>query len=164
MKNYCITCIASLLFLGGRTTHSKFKIPLDFFENNTCSIKQNTNLTHLMIQADLIIWDEEKIVLLGGDFRQILPVISRAQRHDIVHSCINKSNLWDYCKIFMLSTNMRVRDITPSGEQHMLAWEFNRWLLQLGDGKVEAKCKMEKMLHHGQKYHINILSNQLMMH
>lgn len=141
-----------------------------------CSNKQNSNLTHLMIQADLIIWDEapmanrlafealdrtlkdiigyqrlekvdqpfgEKIVLLGRDFMNIIPVISRAQRHDIVHSCINKSNLLDYCKIFMLSTNMRERererDITPSGEQHMLACIFNRWLLQLGDGKVEAK-------------------------
>jgi ATP-dependent DNA helicase PIF1 len=82
-----------------------------------------------------------KTVLLAGDFRQILPIISRGQRHDIVHSCINKSNLWDYWKIFMLSTNMRVRDTTLSGEQHMLTCEFNRWLLQLGDGKVEAKCR-----------------------
>lgn len=166
--------IASLLLPGGRTAHSKFKIPLDLFEDSTCTIKQNTNLARLMIQADLIIWDEApmtkrlafealdrtlqdiigynrpekakqpfggKTILLGGDFRQILPVISRGQRNDIVHSCINKSYLWDYCKIFMLSTSMRVRDTTPSGEQHMLACEFNKWLLQLGDGKVGAKCK-----------------------
>ncbi|XP_057740394.1 uncharacterized protein LOC130957567 [Arachis stenosperma] len=34
-----------------------------------------------------------KIVVLGGDFRQILPVIPRGSREEIVHSCINASNL-----------------------------------------------------------------------
>ncbi|CAJ2679392.1 unnamed protein product [Trifolium pratense] len=164
--------IASLLLPGGRTAHSRFQIPLDLYENSTCSIKQNTHLAQLMVQTDLIIWDEApmtkrfafealnktlqdiigykfpekkkqpfggKTILLGGDFRQILPVIPKGRRHDIVQACINNSDLWDHCKIFMLSKSMRVRDTT--GEQQASTREFNKWLLQLGDGNIETICK-----------------------
>ncbi|KAK2427093.1 ATP-dependent DNA helicase PIF1 [Trifolium repens] len=31
--------------------------------------------------------------------------------------------------------------VASSGEQHMSACEFNEWLIQIGDGKVEAKCR-----------------------
>ncbi|GKE54250.1 ATP-dependent DNA helicase PIF1-like protein, partial [Tanacetum coccineum] len=38
-------------------------------------------------------------VLLGGDFRQILLVIPKGKRSDIVHACINRSKLWKHCKV-----------------------------------------------------------------
>jgi len=38
-----------------------------------------------------------KVVVFGGDFRQILPVIPRESRSDIVHATINSSYLWDHC-------------------------------------------------------------------
>ncbi|GJS31271.1 DNA helicase PIF1, ATP-dependent [Tanacetum coccineum] len=38
-------------------------------------------------------------VLLGGDFRQILPVIPKGKRSDIVHACISRSKLWKHCKV-----------------------------------------------------------------
>lgn len=50
--------IASLLLPGGRTTHSRFVIPLELMENSTCGIKQNTHLAELMQEVRLIIWDE----------------------------------------------------------------------------------------------------------
>ncbi|GJX00670.1 ATP-dependent DNA helicase PIF1-like protein [Tanacetum coccineum] len=50
--------IAALLLPGGRTTHSRFVIPLKLLENNTCGIKQNTHLAELMQEVKLIIWDE----------------------------------------------------------------------------------------------------------
>jgi len=50
--------IASLLLLGGRTTHSKFKIPIPIFEDSTCNIHQGTQLAELLNEASLIIWDE----------------------------------------------------------------------------------------------------------
>ncbi|XP_057760810.1 uncharacterized protein LOC130981218 [Arachis stenosperma] len=34
-----------------------------------------------------------KVVVLGGDFRQILPVILKGSRHDILTSAINSSHL-----------------------------------------------------------------------
>ncbi|GKB09391.1 ATP-dependent DNA helicase PIF1-like protein [Tanacetum coccineum] len=50
--------IAALLLPGGRTTHSRFIIPLELLENSTCGIKQNTHLAELMQEVQLIIWDE----------------------------------------------------------------------------------------------------------
>ncbi|XP_057433318.1 uncharacterized protein LOC130726103 [Lotus japonicus] len=40
-----------------------------------------------------------KVVVLGGDFRQILPVISKGSRADIVGSTVTSSYLWKYCKV-----------------------------------------------------------------
>lgn len=50
--------IASLLLPGGRTAHSRFKIPLLFDEVATCRIKKGTHLARLICKADLIVWDE----------------------------------------------------------------------------------------------------------
>lgn len=50
-----------------------------------------------------------KIVVLGGDFRQILPVIPRATREDVVFATINSSKLWSYCKVLKLTKNMRLQ-------------------------------------------------------
>lgn len=41
-------------------------------------------------------------ILLGGDFRQIFPVISYGSRSEVVASCITMSKLWNLCKIFIL--------------------------------------------------------------
>ncbi|RDX79079.1 hypothetical protein CR513_40539, partial [Mucuna pruriens] len=41
-----------------------------------------------------------KVVVMGGDFRQILPVISKGTRQEIVHATINSSYLWQYCQDF----------------------------------------------------------------
>ncbi|GJW64668.1 ATP-dependent DNA helicase PIF1-like protein [Tanacetum coccineum] len=40
---------------GGRTAHSRFIIPLELLENNTCGIKQNTHLAEIMKDVQLII-------------------------------------------------------------------------------------------------------------
>ncbi|KAH0650216.1 hypothetical protein KY284_030128 [Solanum tuberosum] len=50
--------IASLLLPGGRTSHSRFVIPLNINEDSTCNIKQGTPLANLIVKAKLIIWDE----------------------------------------------------------------------------------------------------------
>ncbi|XP_071718873.1 uncharacterized protein [Rutidosis leptorrhynchoides] len=36
-------------------------------------------------------------VLLGGNFRQIFPVIPKGKRQEIVQACINRSELWQTC-------------------------------------------------------------------
>ena len=48
--------IASLLLPGGRTAHSKFKIPVPIFEDSTCNILQGSQLAELLNQTNLIIW------------------------------------------------------------------------------------------------------------
>jgi len=50
--------IASLLLLGGRTAHSRFKIPIDIHDELTCNITQQMKVAKLVRKADLIIWDE----------------------------------------------------------------------------------------------------------
>ena len=49
-----------------------------------------------------------KTILLGGDFRQILLVVPKGKRQDIVLGSINRSHLWDNCQVFLLTKNMRV--------------------------------------------------------
>jgi hypothetical protein len=54
--------ITSLLLLGGRTTHSRFKIPIDLHDELTCNITQQMKVVELVRKADLIIWDEASIM------------------------------------------------------------------------------------------------------
>ncbi|GJU67191.1 retrovirus-related pol polyprotein from transposon TNT 1-94 [Tanacetum coccineum] len=50
--------IDSLLLPSGRTAHSKFKLPLELTEESLCIITKNTHLGKLLVDIDLIIWDE----------------------------------------------------------------------------------------------------------
>jgi hypothetical protein len=50
--------IASLLLLGGRTAHSRFKIPIDLHDELTYNITQHMKVFKLVCKVDMIIWDE----------------------------------------------------------------------------------------------------------
>lgn len=50
--------VASLLLLGGQTSHSRFKIPIDTDESSVCDIRRGTMLADLIKTASLVIWDE----------------------------------------------------------------------------------------------------------
>ncbi|GJT67770.1 DNA helicase [Tanacetum coccineum] len=129
--------IASLLLPAGRTAHSRFKLPLDLTEESLCNIKKNTHVASLLAETNLIIWDESpmndkkyfetldrtlkdildvphklfggKTIVLGGDFRQTLPVKKGASKLEI-----------------------------PGLTEHQKrrAAEFASWLLEIGDGKI----------------------------
>jgi len=76
-----------------------------------------------------------KIVVFGGDFRQILPVIPKGSRQDIVMASLTSSYLWSSCKVFSLSKNMRLNQaVSPSEAQ--LVREFSEWILAVGNGKI----------------------------
>lgn len=78
-----------------------------------------------------------KVVVFGGDFRQILPVIRKRSRHDIVSAAINSSLLWKNCKVFKLSTNMRLGRATTSEEATDIK-VFADWILSIGNGQEES--------------------------
>ncbi|GJV17463.1 ATP-dependent DNA helicase PIF1-like protein, partial [Tanacetum coccineum] len=80
-------------------------------------------------------------VLLGGDFRQILPVIPQAKRPEIVQAFINRFELWTYYKVFTLTRSMRVNEYSANGEADTAKQEFNCWVLAVGDGTLPAKIK-----------------------
>ncbi|XP_077224125.1 uncharacterized protein LOC143857543 [Tasmannia lanceolata] len=160
--------IAAILLPGGRTSHSRFKIPLNPPDDSTCMIKPRSELAVLIKKATLIIWDEApmmhryaieavdrtlkdvlkdtsdgaskvlggKTFVLGGDFRQILPVVPKASREIIVASCLQKSYLWDYCKLFRLTTNIQVLQQGMSSTKRNEVTAFANWLLNIGNGSL----------------------------
>ncbi|XP_050255276.1 uncharacterized protein LOC126701205 [Quercus robur] len=121
--------IAALLLPGGRTAHSKFQIPIIVTEESTCGIKQGTHAAELMTKVSLIIWDEAPMAHCG-DFRQILPVIAKCHREDIVDASVNRSYLWSFCKVFVLTQNMRLQH--PNADSN----NFAEWILKLGNGEL----------------------------
>lgn len=156
--------IASLLLPSGRTTHSRFKVPIDLTEESICYIKKNTQLGQLLIETSLRIWDEApmsdrrcfesidralqdilgcpdipfggKSVLLGGDFRQTLPVIPKASKSETINFSLPRSYLWRFFRVFKLSENMRLKRPNLTAEEKAdISW-FSSWLLQVGDGQL----------------------------
>ena len=49
-----------------------------------------------------------KIVILGGDFRQVLPIRPYGVRSEVVNLAIKNSLLWSVFHKFQLTRNMRV--------------------------------------------------------
>ncbi|XP_009803962.2 uncharacterized protein [Nicotiana sylvestris] len=159
--------IAALLLPNGRTTHSRFHIPLDVSSESTCEIKQGSQLAELLLKTSLIIWDEAPMankfcfealdktlrdilrvryenssdksfggltIVFGGDFRQILPVIPKGTRADIVDTSLNSSYLWLFFTIYELKQNMRLYSGRVSDSEAAKISTFDKWLLQIGDG------------------------------
>lgn len=61
-----------------------------------------------------------KVFVIGGDFRQVLPVVEHGQRQDIVDACVQKSALWTLFQVYRLETNMRVEDDERNWHQRLL--------------------------------------------
>ncbi|XP_042067055.1 uncharacterized protein LOC121810326 [Salvia splendens] len=166
--NVASSGIASLLLPGGRTAHSRFKIPIIVNEDSMCNIKPGSALAELIVRAKLIIWDEApmihkhcveavdrtfrdimrvcnerstdkpfggKTVVFGGDFRQILPVVPKGSRQDVVNAALNSSYLWRNCTVLRLTKNMRLLSAASSVEVSQLK-EFSSWVASIGDGVV----------------------------
>ncbi|XP_076946734.1 uncharacterized protein LOC143618376 [Bidens hawaiensis] len=76
-----------------------------------------------------------KVVVFGGDFRQILPVVTNGTRSECVNTCINSSYIWSKCKVLKLTKNMRLTVGCRSSEIQNIT-EFADWLLDIGQGNV----------------------------
>jgi hypothetical protein len=74
-----------------------------------------------------------KTIVLVGDFRQILPIVSKGRREEIIEASINRSSLWKYCTIFTLTKNMRLEQNSDDNE----AKEFAEWILKIGEGELD---------------------------
>ncbi|PNY15928.1 ATP-dependent DNA helicase PIF1 [Trifolium pratense] len=78
-----------------------------------------------------------KVVVLGGDFRQILPVVRKGSRGDIVNRTICSSKLWMHCNVLNLTKNMRLKSDSTDKAQAELK-EFADWILKIGDGLLNS--------------------------
>jgi ATP-dependent DNA helicase PIF1 len=70
-----------------------------------------------------------KILIMGGDFRQILPVVRKGTRQDGINECLFFSNSWQRFQLLRLSGNMRAG--TSDDQQH-----FRQWLLDVGEDNI----------------------------
>lgn len=76
-----------------------------------------------------------KVVVFGGDFRQILPVILGGGRAENVLAALNSSYLWEHCKVLKLTKNMRLlAGLTDDAAKELHS--FSNWILDIGDGKI----------------------------
>jgi hypothetical protein len=73
-----------------------------------------------------------KVVVFGGDFRQILPVIPKGGREDIAGACLSRSLLWRYARVYILNINMHLN----MGHYNPEAADFANWILQIENGTV----------------------------
>ncbi|KAM0899696.1 hypothetical protein ACQ4PT_021133 [Festuca glaucescens] len=147
--------IAASIMPGGRTAHSRFKIPIKLKDNSMCSFTKQSGTAELLKHVSLIIWDEVamtkrqavetldrslqdimecplpfggKVVVFGGDFRQVLPVVTRGTRAQITDATVLRSYLWEKTRKIRLTRNMRAQ-ADP--------W-FSEYLLRIGNGTEET--------------------------
>ncbi|XP_062224660.1 uncharacterized protein LOC133923271 [Phragmites australis] len=82
-----------------------------------------------------------KLVVLGGDFRQVLPVIARGTRSDVVSASLVMSPIWQHITVLKLYTNMRLTNpALGASQRHNLA-VFAQWVLDVGNGDVPMATK-----------------------
>ncbi|KAL0385745.1 UNVERIFIED_CONTAM: ATP-dependent DNA helicase RRM3 [Sesamum radiatum] len=143
--------VAAALLPGGRTAHSRFKIPIDIDGKTKCKISKHTTLVKLLLSAKLIIWDEismarrqiiealddilqdlidcdnpfgGKVVVFGGDYRQIAPVVVGGEKGDTIDASFASSSLSRSVHRLFLRENMRAKD-DPM---------FTEFLMRVGNG------------------------------
>ncbi|CAN1332160.1 ATP-dependent DNA helicase PIF1 [Linum perenne] len=76
----------------------------------------------------------EVSVVFGGDFRQILPVIKKGTRSEIISASLKKSYLWEHLTHLRLSQNMRLMRSNCSQSERQEIATFDSWLKEIGDG------------------------------
>ncbi|XP_012853843.1 PREDICTED: uncharacterized protein LOC105973366 [Erythranthe guttata] len=143
--------VAASLLPGGRTAHSRFKLPFDVDDRSIGRISKQSDVAKLIRAATLIIWDEAsmanrhsiesfeglltdicdgasafggKIVLFGGDFRQTLPIVVGGSRDTMIGASLVTSTLWRGITRLQLRKNVRAKE-DP---------EFSEFLLRIGNG------------------------------
>ena len=153
-----LSALAATLLQNGATLHSKAKLPIPINQASVCNFGRNDVTGKLFQMCKLLIIDEvtmgDKLnfealdrslkdirkdertfggltVLFTGDWRQILPVVPRGSRSQIINCCLKNSYLWEHVEVFTLTQNMRV-----SHDENIEAREFADLLLSIGDGTL----------------------------
>jgi ATP-dependent DNA helicase PIF1 len=69
-----------------------------------------------------------KVIVFGGDFCQVIPVVTRGTRAQIMDATLQRSYLWDSIRKIRLTRNMRAQSDK---------W-FSEYLLRIGNGIEET--------------------------
>ncbi|KAK8933803.1 hypothetical protein KSP39_PZI015526 [Platanthera zijinensis] len=143
--------IAATLLPGGTTAHLRFKIPIPVEAGSFCKFGKMSELHKLIQHCSAILWDEApmshrhvfeavdrslqdmlntsepfggKVVIMGGDFRQVPPILVNATKFQIINASIVASPLWSTVQLLSLTDNMRA-----FGDR-----DFSEFLLRIGNG------------------------------
>jgi hypothetical protein len=153
--------VASSGIASGQLHGFIFRILLKLTENSTCSIYKQYNLTGLIAEARLVIWDEapmphrhyfeafdrtlrdlldndqdpigDKVFVFLGHVRHILSVVVRGMLADTIDACIKPSPLWYHFTHLHLTENMRVS--CAANEQSAADIADSEFLLEVGEGR-----------------------------
>ena len=155
--------IAATLLDGGTTAHSRFKIPIDIDVDSTCNIPAQSPLAQLIRESSLVFWDEAVmqhryvfeavdrtfrdvrqddrlfggvVMCFCGDFRQILPIIPKGTRGQIVAASLKNSSFWQHIRVLRLTDNMRLLhpDLQPAERDQQE--NFGNQILAIGEGRT----------------------------
>jgi hypothetical protein len=150
----CASTAIAATVIDACTAHKLFYSPCDLEHDSCSALHANTYDANLLKTSRCIIWDEApsshrylleltnrllkdicqndlpfggKTMLLGGDWRQTLPVVPRANNAQQIAACLRMSPLWPLFaqNTYLLTINMRSKN--P---------EFSQWLLDIGNGIV----------------------------
>eukprot|EP00501_MAST-03F_sp_TOSAG23-6_P001966 GSMAST32.ASY1.ANO1.2050.1 assembled CDS len=110
--------IAAVLLEGGRTAHSTLKIPI-----NAC-------------MCSALCLNAVDLFVVCGDWRQVLPIIPKGSRAQIIGATFKKSPLWKHFKTLKLNINERVARAVNS--------DWSNYLLSIGDVPDNIVLKNDK--------------------
>lgn len=105
-----------------------------------------------------------KSILLGGDFRQVLPVIPRASKAEVIDACLHNSPLWHHFKVLSLTKNERIMRLADQVPMPLLT-SYAKWVLSVGDGltdtvdtlnNTENEPEVQSLLTLPQEYVVNV--------
>jgi hypothetical protein len=157
--------IAANLLPDGRTLHRTFALPFNIDEHANSNAKPNSAIGKELINTDIFIIDEismvpkyaleiidkklkelmdnnlpfgGKIVIIGGDFRQLLPIKKHGGRSQLVSLSVRYSNLWAHFaeNIFRLKENKRAVQNFIDSENIPDQIDFSDFILKMGNGEL----------------------------
>ncbi|KAH7711876.1 helitron helicase-like protein [Aphelenchoides avenae] len=153
------TGIAATVLIGGKTLHSTFWIPLEVTDKTESRVKAHKEYAEPIKQVELVLVDEismlhrdvlkyldtmfkdvcnnkdelfaGKVVVIGGDWKQLCPVVKNMPRElaqaAIVNASVKSSSLYRQFHKLPLTQNMRVK----KGQQ-----EWADYIAKVGNGKT----------------------------
>ena len=169
-----LTGIAATLLPKGRTVHNIFGLPVPLLGDSSSNITVESSKGGYLKNFYVLIWDEApmaprcalsimnkllqqimqnntliggKIVILGGDFRQLLPVRKGGNKNETLDLSIKFADEWKHFENFKLHVNMRAL----TDEKH-----FAEYLLRIGNGDDIDKDNNIELSSNCMKFNFNI--------
>ncbi|PAV78888.1 hypothetical protein WR25_13196 [Diploscapter pachys] len=150
----------------GRTMHKTYGLPFEMDSKSSSNAKPNNKIGKELRETKVFIIDEismvpkyaielidrklreltdvnlpfgRRIFIIGGDFRQILPIQKHAGRNELISLSVVNSELWELFQVFHLKKNERVlQDDRSNVTNRPVREDFAKWLLKLGNGELPA--------------------------